>query len=182
MNDESAVASWIIKSGKLGKSTVYKWLDVVLARFRDASRYIARSDTHFEVSPVIHPEPEVTNTSEPRDPVIETIESTVQPASGDPSQAEPTPSGSKTDLERRPLREIDDGPTLRAVEIMRLHGSTASAQRRRALRRSSVHPVTVPCTEASRTTACMERTRSSGPNAPPSGASDRSQCSATPGA
>ncbi|WP_339037516.1 replication initiation protein [Bradyrhizobium symbiodeficiens] len=121
LENEAAVASWIIKSGKLGKSTVYKWLEVVLTRFRDASRYIAKPDTHIDASPVIQ-EPEVTGTSEPRDPVIETSESTVEPASGVPSQAKPTPSGPETDPARRLLREIDDDPILRAVEIMRLYG------------------------------------------------------------
>ncbi|MCG2645196.1 MULTISPECIES: replication initiation protein [Bradyrhizobium] len=136
LNDEAAVASWIIKSGKLGKSTVYKWLEVVLIRFRDASRYIAKPDTHIDASPVIQ-EPEVTSTSEPRDPAIETSESTLEPASGGPSEAKPTASGPKTDPARRLLRDIDDDPDLRAVEIMRLYGAAASAHRRRAFRPSA---------------------------------------------
>lgn len=44
VSDDAAVARFTIRSGLLGKSTVYKWLPAVLASFRDASRYNAGRD------------------------------------------------------------------------------------------------------------------------------------------
>jgi hypothetical protein len=63
LNDEEAIARFVIRSGKRSPSTVYKWLPVVLASFRDASRYIAgqailperpssiQPETHSEIVP-----------------------------------------------------------------------------------------------------------------------------------
>jgi hypothetical protein len=127
--DETAVASWIIRSGKLKKSTVYKWLDAVLTRFRDASRYIASPDTNFEAAHVIVPEQEVGRSESP-DPATQTIEPDLHPVSGEYSTAQTSLSTRDPDPRRRPMRDLDDDPMLEAVEIMRLcgHGAPAGSQ------------------------------------------------------
>lgn len=66
--DKEAVARFVIRSGKLGKTTVYKWLPAVLASFRDASRYNAGRGTGTNDRPSI---------------LSETIEAAVVPASVD---------------------------------------------------------------------------------------------------
>jgi hypothetical protein len=57
LDDDEAVARFIIKSGKLGKSTVYKWLPKVLPPFRDASRYIASPAIRKKTQPSILSKP-----------------------------------------------------------------------------------------------------------------------------
>jgi hypothetical protein len=51
VGDKPAVISWIRKSGKLSKSTVYDLIDVALSCFRAASRYIATPFSRLNPDP-----------------------------------------------------------------------------------------------------------------------------------
>lgn len=79
LDDAEAVARFIIRSGKRKKSCVYKWLEVLLPSFRDASRYNARPDNRNNRSASIQSEQSIPVTV-PSDPVV-SIVATVDQAS-----------------------------------------------------------------------------------------------------
>lgn len=86
LDDDEAIARFIIRSGKLGKSTVYKWLPGSLASFRDASRYNAGRDTGIIDPPSMQPEQSIPATvpSDSVASIVATVSEACFPVSGKP--------------------------------------------------------------------------------------------------